>query len=109
MHVQAGQAADLQKRRAPVQQTGDALARQQLIALLKLVTFGFGLGNDQTFQALHLGQQCLHTLGIGGKGVGLGLDLGTKGRHTVKSLRGNDRIRSQGDVNVNQLSYRCFY
>ena len=81
VHVQPGQAADLQERCAAVQQAGHALTRQQLLALFKLVAFGFGLGNDQPLQALDFGQQALHALGIGGKGVGCGLDLGTDCRH----------------------------
>ena len=81
MHVEAGQAAQLQERRVAVQQSGHALTRQQLAALLKLFALAFRLGNHHVLQALHLGQQALHALGIGGKGIGARVDLGTQGRH----------------------------
>ena len=54
MHLQAGQAAELQKWSAPVQEARQALARQQLIALLKLGALGLGLGNHLRLQAVDL-------------------------------------------------------
>ena len=76
VHLQARQAAQLQKGRAAVQQTGHALARQQLIALFKLVALGLRLRNHQRLQPLHLGQQFAHVPCVGSKGLAAGIDLG---------------------------------
>ena len=79
VHLQAGQAAEFQKRRAPVQEARQALAWQQLIALLKLGALGLGLGNHLCLQAVDLVKQTLHALGVGGKGGGTGVDLRAQG------------------------------
>ena len=109
VHVQTRKATDLQKRRATVQQTGHALPRQQLTTLLELLTLGLGLGNHQTLQVLDFGQQAMHALGIGGEGVGAGVDLGTNDGHRQLSLLMVYRIRRHGYVNVNELPFRCLH
>ena len=79
VHLQARQAAEFQKRRAPVQKARQALAWQQLIALLKLGTLGLGLGNHLRLQAVDLVKQTLHTQGVGGESGGTGVDVRAQG------------------------------
>ena len=81
VHVEAGQAAELQKRRSAIEQARHALARQQLAARLELAALRFGFGNHQLLQALHFGEQLKHALRIRGKRLGLDLDLGTQNGH----------------------------
>ena len=83
MHAQASQTAELQKRRAPVEQARHPLARQQLATRLELAAFGFGFGNHQAFKPAHLGQQLGHALGIGGKGRAFGDDSGADDGHAA--------------------------
>ena len=89
VHLEARQAAEFQKRRAPVQEARQALARQQLIALLKLGALGLGLGNYLGLQAIHLVKQRLHALGVGGKRRAARIDLGTQGVRPVRKLGGD--------------------
>jgi len=51
MHVQTGQAAELQERRIAIEQAGHALTWQQLAALLELLALGFGFGDDDLLKA----------------------------------------------------------
>ena len=89
VHLQAGQAAEFQKGRAPVQEARQALARQQLIALLKLGALGLGLGNHLRLQAVDFIEQRLHALGVGGKRGAARIDLGTQGVRPVRKLGGD--------------------
>ena len=81
MHAQARQRAELKEIAAAVEQARDALARQQLAALVKLVALGRGLGEHLAFQSAHLRELFLHALHIGLEGSAARIEAGSQARH----------------------------
>ena len=122
VHVQPGEAAQLEEGRAAVEQARHALARQQLAALLEALALRLRLGDHQLLQPLHLGEPFLHAPRIDAEGSGAGVELRDEGGHqydaagawrgsgkvgsVMRSSVFSDALEVQGHVNVNMLSYQ---
>jgi hypothetical protein len=78
---QARQGGQLQEGRAGVDQAGHAFTRQQLLALLELVSLGGRAFADQGLQRAHLIEPGLHARHVGAEGFGAGDQGRTQGRH----------------------------
>ena len=71
----AGQGGDFQKRRAPVQQHIDPLARHQLAALVELGLLLGLAGAHFVLHGTHAGQGFEHVLPVAQKGLAMGIHL----------------------------------
>ena len=79
----AGQAGQLQERRAGVKQQIEALARQQLAALVELGLGFLGLGKQGVFQLAQLGDGGQHGVAVLRELRAVGVDQAFNHRHGV--------------------------
>ena len=77
----AGHRGEFEKGGARVEQQGDALARQQLAALVETRFGGIGAGAGARLQSTHFSQQTLHMRAVGRKTCGIGIYPGFDDGH----------------------------
>ena len=87
MHLVAAQRRDLQERRAAIEDQGEAIARQQLAALVELfLRARGGLGNPALKRPKFIDQREV-MLAVGGEGIRARVDFGFEWGHANAGLK----------------------
>ena len=81
VHAESGEGGELDKHTAGVEQTGHALPRQELAALLELRAGLVGVGTNAGLGIANGLNQRQHLCSVGGKGLAGGFNRGLEDRH----------------------------